>query len=197
MNPKILSSLGVLVVAGCVTAPTGPSLEAFPGRNKTWEQFQADDGACRDYAIAKAGGKSSADRANEAAVGSAAVGTAIGAAAGALIGGNAAGAGIGAGIGLITGSAVGSGSATGSYYSTQRVYDSAYYQCMYAKGNKVPTYGRRYVQSAEPVQPAYYPPPPSQPAPAANYGTTVASPPPNLTSENIPPPNAPPPPQSH
>jgi hypothetical protein len=194
MSSKILLVLGVLVLAGCVTAPTGPSLEAFPGRDKTWEQFQADDGACRDYAIARAGGKPAADRANEAAVGSAAVGTALGAAAGALIGGNAAAAGVGAGLGLITGSAVGSSTATGSYYSTQRVYDSAYFQCMYAKGNKVPTYGHRYVQS-EPVQRQYYAPPAtSQAPPPASYGsTTVASPPPNVSADSIPPPNAPPP----
>jgi uncharacterized protein YcfJ len=195
MNLKILSTLGVLVLAGCVTAPTGPSREAFPGRDKTFEQFQADDAACRDYAIVKSGGKPAADRANEAAVGSAAVGTALGAAAGALIGGNAAGAGVGAGIGLITGSAVGSGTATGTYYSTQRVYDSAYFQCMYAKGNKVPTYGR-YVQAAEPTQHRYSapPPPPTQGAPAASSGVTVTNPPSNLPPESIPPPNAPPPP---
>src|SRR5215470_14227632 len=118
MNLKILPALGVLLLAGCVTAPTGPSREAFPGRDKTFEQFQADDAACRDYALVKTGGKPAADRANEAAVGSAVVGTALGAAAGALIGGNAAGAGVGAGIGLLTGSAVGSGTAAGTYHST-------------------------------------------------------------------------------
>jgi hypothetical protein len=194
MNLKILSALGVVALAGCVTAPTGPSHEAFPGRDKTFEQFQADDAACRDYALARTGGKPSADRANEAAVGSAAVGTALGAAAGALIGGNAAGAGVGAGIGLITGSAVGSGTATGTYYSTQRVYDSSYYQCMYAKGNKVPTYGR-YVQSAEPRRQYYAPPPPpNAPPPPTSQAMPTANnsiPPPDAAP---PPPNAPPPP---
>jgi hypothetical protein len=189
MNLKLLSAAGVLALAGCVTVPSGPTRDAFPGRGKTFEQFQVDDMACRDYATAQTGGRSAADRANEAAVGSAVVGTAIGAAAGALIGGNHAGAGVGAGIGLLAGSAAGSGAAQGSYYSTQRRYDSAYYQCMYARGNKVPVYGR-YVQSASRApQPAYPPPPPNAPPPV------IANPPANLPPESIPPPNAPPPPR--
>jgi hypothetical protein len=183
MNLKLISAISVMALAGCATAPSGPTQEAFPGRDKSFEQFQIDDASCRDYATVQIGGKSSADRANEAAVGSAAVGTALGAAAGALIGGGSQGAAVGAGFGLITGAAVGSGNAQGAYYSTQRRYDGAYYQCMYAKGNKVPMYGR-YVQSAPPRQQYYNPAPPPPPP---------ASPPPNLPPESIPPPNAPPP----
>src|SRR5262249_53561021 len=175
---KILSAVGVLALAGCVTAPTGPTREAFPGRDKSFEQFQVDDASCRDYANVQAGGKSAADRANESAVGSAVVGTALGAAAGALIGGSHQGAGVGAGIGLVAGSAAGSGTAGASYQSTQRRYDGAYYTCMYSKGNKVPMYGR-YVQSAP--APQYYTPPP----------------PPNAPPPNIPPPHPPPPPAAH
>jgi len=189
MKLKILSAVGVLALAGCVTTPTGPTRDAFPGRDKSFEQFQADDGSCRDYAFAQIGGKSASDRANESAVGTAVVGTAIGAAAGALIGGSHQGAGVGAGIGLIAGSAAGSGTAGASYQSTQRRYDSAYYQCMYAKGNKVPMYGR-YVQAA-PAPQYYTPPPPPPNAPPPN----VVNPPANLAPENYPPPNAPPPPR--
>ena len=188
MNLKFLSAVGVLALAGCVTTPTGPTRDAFPGRAKSFEQFQADDASCRDYAFVQIGGKSAADRANESAVGSAAVGTAIGAAAGALIGGSHQGAGVGAGIGLIAGSAAGSGAAGASYQSTQRRYDSAYYQCMYAKGNKVPMYGR-YVQAAP--APQYYTPPPPPNAPPPN----VVNPPANLAPGDYPPPNAPPPPR--
>jgi len=103
-------------------------------------------------------------------------------------------------MGLIIGSAAGSGNSTGAGVSAQRRYDTAYHQCMYAKGNKVPVYGR-YVQStAQPRQPAYTaPPPPNAPPPPG------ATPPPNapppqgvmppadLPPESIPPPNAPPP----
>lgn len=183
MKLKLISLLAVAGLAGCVTVPSGPSREAFPGRGKTFEQFQVDDATCRDYAQAQIGGKSSADRANEAAVGSAVVGTALGAAAGALIGGGHQGAGVGAGVGLLAGSAAGSGAAQGTYRSSQRRYDGSYYQCMYAKGNKVPVYGR-YAQSARPAP--YYPPPPPP---------TIANPPANLPPESIPPPDAPPPPR--
>jgi hypothetical protein len=196
MNLKLLSAIGVIALAGCATAPSGPTREAFPGRDKSFEQFQIDDAQCREYANVQTGGKSAADRANESAVGSAVVGTALGAAAGALIGGNHTGAGVGAGVGLIAGSAVGSGNAAGAYQSTQRRYDGAYYQCMYAKGNKVPMYGR-YVQNAAPRQNYNNPPPPPPPPPPpASSPTIVTTPPANLPPESIPPPNAPPPPRN-
>jgi hypothetical protein len=178
MNPanwiRRCAALGALALGACATVPTGPTLQSLPGRTKTFEQFQVDDAACRAYADAQVGGRSATDRANEAAAGSAVAGTAIGAAAGAMIGGHQ-GAGVGAGIGLITGAAAGSGAAQTSYYSAQRRYDGAYHQCMYAKGNKVPVYGR-YAQAPRP-----------RPAP------TIAQPPANLPPEHIPPPNAPPP----
>ncbi len=198
MNLKLVSALGgIAILAGCATTPSGPSREAFPGRDKTFEQFQVDDAQCRDYALARIGGKESADRANSAAVGTAVVGTAIGAAAGALIGGGHQGAGVGAGMGLIVGSAAGSGQSEGQGYSTQRRYDGAYFQCMYAKGNKVPVYGR-YVQTTQPRQtysapPPASTPPPNAPPPASAPPPGAVTPPPNLPPESIPPPNAPPP----
>src|SRR5256885_8839888 len=134
MNLKVLSAVCVVALAGCATAPSGPTREAFPGRYKSFEQFQADDAACRDYASVQTGGKSAADRANETAVGSAVVGTAIGAAAGALIGGNSTGAGIGAGVGLLARSAAGRGTAEGAAPSAPRRHDRAVLQCLYAKG---------------------------------------------------------------
>lgn len=190
MNTKLLSAFGALaVLAGCATTPSGPSREAFPGRDKTFEQFQVDDAECRDYAVQRIGGRDAADRANSAAVGSAVVGTAIGAAAGALIGGGHQGAGVGAGMGLIVGSAVGSGQSDRDSYSAQRRYDVAYHQCMYAKGNKVPVYGR-YSQAARQrnyTAPAASAPPPNAPPP------NVVTPPANLPPESVPPPDAPPP----
>lgn len=131
---------GLLVLAGCVSLPPGPSLPAYPGTAKTFDQFSADDAACRQYALASAGGKTAQQAAQASAVESAAVGTAVGAAAGALIGGGK-GAGIGAGTGLVVGSAVGANTAQQSAYGTQQRYDGAYFQCMYAKGEKVPIAG--------------------------------------------------------
>lgn len=180
MKNKAALALMPLALAACASIPSGPTHPALPGRAKSFEQFQLDDASCRDYAVAQIGGRSSAERAQESAVASAVVGTAIGAAAGAAIGGHQ-GAGVGAGVGLIAGSAAGSGTARASYTATQRRFDGAYYQCMYAKGHKVPVYGR-YSQAQRSRS---YPPPQDAAPPVV--------PPPNIPPDKLPPPDAPPP----
>lgn len=144
-----------LVAAGCATVPTGPDVLALPGTGKNFEEFRADDYACRDYAAMQVGGKAQA--ANEAAVRNAAVGTAVGTVAGAAIGGRSS-AGVGAGMGLVVGSASGAEATRSAMYGSQRQYDNAYIQCMYAKGHRVPVSGN-YMPSPPP-QPAGVPPPP-------------------------------------
>ena len=162
MKPLSLSlaAIGTLLLAGCASVPTGPSILALPGTGKTFEQFRFDDAQCRDFAQAQIGGTAQ-EAANNAQLRSAAVGTAVGAVAGAAIGGHQ-GAGVGAGTGLLVGSAAGADSGYGSGYDAQRRYDNAYVQCMYAKGDKVPvTAGFVQSQPAAPAQPpANYPPPP-------------------------------------
>jgi len=159
----------------CATVPTGPSVMSLPGTGKNFEQFRIDDATCRQFAFEQVGGASGQQAAQDSVVTSAVVGTIIGAAAGAAIGSASgdmgAGAAIGAGSGLIIGSAAGSGYASGSYYETQRRYDNAYVQCMYAKGNRVPVYGRvserafaASARSASPPPAKYPPPPPPPPA---------------------------------
>ena len=100
------------LVAGCATMPSGPNVMVLPGPQKNFDQFQADQVSCQQYAQASIGGATAAQNAANSAVASAAVGTALGAAAGAIIGaaaGNAgAGAAWGAGTGLLFGSAAGS-----------------------------------------------------------------------------------------
>jgi hypothetical protein len=173
MNPRLKPILAVALagLAGCATLPEGPSLNALPGSRRTFEQFQADDAVCRQYAYAQVGGKTASQAANESVVASAAVGTALGAATGALVsGGSGSGAAVGAGVGLLAGSAVGTSYASGSYYATQQRYDGAYFQCMYTKGHKVPVSGgaaRTAPYYAPPAgQVAPYPPPPNAPPPA-------------------------------
>lgn len=186
------SVLGVLALSGCVVLPpSGPSLQALPGSRLSYEQFQADDASCRQYASAQIGGRTPAETAQESAGASAVAGTAIGALAGAAIGGNSEGAAIGAGIGLLTGALAGMDASQTSYGIAQRRFDSAYYSCMYARGHKVPASGR-YAQQvrAQPRAPVAPPadaaiPPPNAPPPAAPYV------PPYWPS--VPPPNAPPP----
>lgn len=138
------ASIGVVCLAmgGCAsTQPPAPSLAVMPGKGKSYEAFQRDDQYCQASAQQAVGYQSPGEAANQAAVGSAAVGTALGALAGAALGsvsGNVgAGAAIGAGTGLVAGSAVGAGNARVAGGSIQARYDTIYAQCMTATGNRV------------------------------------------------------------
>jgi hypothetical protein len=184
-----------LLLGGCVVVPpSGPSMMVLPGSRMTFEQFQIDDAACRQFATAQIGGQGAGEAAQQSAAASTVAGTAIGAAAGAALGGNSQGAAVGAGIGLLTGAMMGMGASEMSYREVQRRYDAAYYQCMYARGHRVPVYGS-FTESARPAAqpraPAAPPPPPPQtPAPAP---APILTPPPDA---GIPPPDAPPPPSA-
>ncbi len=130
----------VLLLASCATIPSGPSIMALPGSDKSFDQFRADDASCQEYATEQI--KTSPNRASiRSGVGTAALGTAVGAAAGALMGG-ASGAAIGAGSGLLGGTLIGSGTARGSGSMEQQRYDIGYTQCMYGKGHRVPVSGQ-------------------------------------------------------
>jgi uncharacterized protein YcfJ len=170
-----------LVLGACATVPVGPSMTVLPGTGKDFNQFQIDDATCRQFASQQVG--TTPDRAGtQSTVTGAAVGTLVGAALGAAIGAAAGspatGAAVGAGTGLFGGTLVGAGNAQASQVSVQKRYDSAYVQCMYAKGNQVPVAARSL------QQPAYTAP---APAPAAKV------PPPPPPPANAPPPPPPPP----
>jgi hypothetical protein len=179
-----IAAAASLALGGCVTFPSGPSVMALPGNQMSFDQFRADDYACRDYASQSIGGRDAQQAAIDSGVTSAVVGTAIGAIAGAAIGGNSHGAGVGAGTGLLFGSAAGAGAADASGRSLQYRYDAGYIQCMYSKGHRVPIAGRfssAPQRSAPPPPPrgTYAPPPPPgggyAPPPAPG---TYAPPPP-------------------
>ena len=168
-TPKF-SHYGLMLVSAallgaCTVIPTAPYVMALPGTGMSMERFKSDDMLCRDYAYIQIGGKSAESAARESAVTSAAVGTAIGALAGAAIGGNAQGAAVGAGTGLLFGSLVGTDAARTSGIGTQRQYDNAYIQCMYAKGQQVPVpasvaRSRNQAPAVAPAAAPAYPPPP-------------------------------------
>jgi hypothetical protein len=166
LRPRLFPALLTLGLLGaCTTMPEGPSVMVLPGTGKSFDQFRADDFECRQFASGQLGGpNASANAAADSGVRSAAVGTLLGAAAGAAINGGR-GAGVGAGAGLAMGGLAGTGAAEQSSGLTQRRYDIGYTQCMYAKGHRVPVYGR--------------------------YGAPMLSQPP---SPSVPPPNTPPPP---
>ena len=187
-------SAGLLLVAipllgACATVPTGPSVMVMPGSGKPFEVFQADDDACRQWAFRQSGAPPG-DFAVRSTVGGATIGTllggALGAAIGAAAGNPAMGAAVGAGSGLVLGSAGGASASNQTGMSLQQRYDIAYQQCMYAKGNQVPT----LAQSA-PRPTGFSAPPPPPPPPAAAPAAPVA--PPAAAPPPPPPPPGPPP----
>lgn len=189
MTPRLrllaLSPLAAMLAA-CVTVPAGPAVTVMPGPNKSFEQFRAEDDACRRYAEGAIGGSNAGQAGSDAAAANAVAGAAIGAAIGAILGsvsGQAGeGAAWGAGTGLLFGSAAGSNVAASSSYAMQRNYDIAYMQCMYSRGNQIPGRVAPRAQGAG-APPGY--PPPGYPPPGY--------PPPNYPPPNFPPPNYPPP----
>ncbi|MCM2327824.1 MAG: glycine zipper family protein [Lysobacter sp.] len=203
-----------LVLGACTVMPTGPSVMALPGSGKSVGQYQVDAVECRQYAdaVIAASGGGTAAAADNSAASTAAAGAVLGAATGAIIGaatGQAGhGAAIGAGTGLLFGAAAGSPYIAMSSWQLQRGYDSAYLQCMYARGNRVPTRG----YASGPSRPVYldrvpasaaYPPPNTPPPPGVPGGSAPGAsptapaagypPPQNIPPSSYPPPNTPPP----
>ena len=178
---SIFLLLILLVVGGCATLPTGPSVMVLPPPNKPFEQFQAEDAICRQWAAHQIG-MSPQQAVNQDTATGAVAGTAIGAGLGAAIGsasGNAGvGAAIGAGSGLVVGTAAGANAGQASGYEAQRRYDIAYQQCMYSKGNQIPGVVTR-TRTIRTVPPP--PPPPGYGSPPSGYGSPPSgygSPPP-------------------
>ena len=166
---KLAVIAGLLVLAGCATAPIGPRVTVLPGSTKSFDHFRADDIDCRNYAYQQIGGSSAEQAATDKAVGGAVIGTVIGALAGAAIGGHNS-AGVGAGVGLLVGSSAGASASQHSAYGSQRQYDNAYVQCMYAKGHRVPGSSGMVSNSGAPAYSAPlrdYPPPPPRDYPSA------------------------------
>ncbi len=145
---KFAAGLALALLGGCATQPMGPKVAVMPAPNKPFSVFQDDDVICRNYASRQSAGV--AEQANAGQVGTAAIGTVLGAGLGAAVGGGK-GAAVGAGAGALGGTAVGAGHAERGTMTAQQLYDIAYSQCMYSRGNQVPGY------TAPPSAP---PPPP-------------------------------------
>ncbi|MES1981702.1 MAG: glycine zipper family protein [Pseudomonadota bacterium] len=147
---KFIYCSALLLCCACTTPlPTGPRVAVMPAPGKPFDLFAAEEYSCRQYAQQSLSATPDATAQNVA--GSAVAGAAFGTVAGALLGGRE-GAPIGAGVGLIAGSAAGSNQAAYGARDAQWRYDTAYKQCMYAKGNQVPGYR---------MQPRVLPPPPN------------------------------------
>lgn len=159
LPPRIYVAVGLLLLSGCASMPTGPSVLVLPGTGKSFDQFRADDAICRQYAFELVGGAAPRQSANDSMARSAVTGTIVGAAAGAAIGGNQ-GAGVGAGTGLLVGSMAGTSAGEAAGYGSQQRYDNAFIQCMYAKGHRVPVSGQMTSHPIPPPPPGIPPPPP-------------------------------------
>src|SRR3990172_9151034 len=97
--PARVTAIGlvVLLFTGCATIPTSPSVMVLPGAGKSFEQFQADNAVCRDWASQQIG-TTSTTAAAQSTAGTAAIGTVLGAGLGAAIGAASAHPGTGAAI---------------------------------------------------------------------------------------------------
>ena len=158
---KVFFCIAMLAMSGCASLPNGPGVMVLPGSGLSFERFRNDDAVCQQFASFQVGGTTPNQAGVNSGVTSAVVGTALGAAAGAAIGGGQ-GAAIGAGTGLVAGGLVGTSAANSSMYDVQQRYDTAYIQCMYAKGHRVPVSGHIEQQSdyRQPSSSSPYPPPP-------------------------------------
>ncbi len=153
-------------LAGCATIPSGPTARVFPGSDKTFEEFQADDATCRAWAGQRIG-LTPEEISKQSTFTGTGIGAVLGAGLGALLGSASGNAGIGAAIGAGTGALIGTsaGADHGRVYGyeAQQQYNTYYLQCMYLKGNQVPGVeaprrGQRYTPPPPPNMP---PPPPA------------------------------------
>ena len=132
----VVAAATAVAVAGCAMRPMGPSVAVMPAANKPFDAFQQEVTSCKQYADQQVSGQ--AEAANAQAVGSAFLGSGLGAAFGGALGGGS-GAGVGAATGAIAGTGAGAAqSSQAAQPAIQQQYDTAFEQCMYAKGNQVP-----------------------------------------------------------
>ena len=142
MSLVVVAMASLSLIGGCATAPLGPMVQVVPPPGKPLDLFQQEVQECKKWAFDQMGGQAAVDDANQRAVVKGVFGTLLGTAAGVVLGagvGNAgAGAGIGAGAGMVGGAGAGAASSANSTLTLQQLYDNAFVQCMYAKGNQVP-----------------------------------------------------------
>src|SRR2546422_1838523 len=110
MRTGVLALVFTLSLGACATVPLGPSVMVLPGTGKSFDQFQADDAVCRQWASVQTG-TTPQQAAGSSTAKSGVLGTLLGAGLGAAIGAATGhpgvGAAVGAGGGLLAGTAGG------------------------------------------------------------------------------------------
>jgi hypothetical protein len=152
------------LLSACATQPIGPTVQVLPAAGKPFDVFAQEETYCKNYAQGQIAG--AVQQANNAAIGTGILTAGLGTAAGALIGGGY-GARAGLATGAVAGGAVGADYSANSQIPIQQRYDTAYTQCMYAKGNQVPGADQSTAQlpPAPPPAPAPQTAPPPPPPP--------------------------------
>src|SRR5256885_751011 len=116
MRTGVLALVFTLSLGACATVPLGPSVMVLPGTGKSFDQFQADDAVCRQWASVQTG-TTPQQAAGSSTAKSGVLGTLLGAGLGAAIGAATGhpgvGAAVGAGGGLLAGTAGGGGGGGG------------------------------------------------------------------------------------
>src|SRR3989442_1622125 len=110
MRTGVLALVFTFSLGACATVPLGPSVMVLPGTGKTFDQFQADDAVCRQWASLQTGTTPQQAAGSSTAKGAALgtlLGAGLGAAIGAATGHPGVGAAVGAGGGLLAGGAGG------------------------------------------------------------------------------------------
>ena len=193
ITKAVAAAATAALVAGCATVPVGPAVPAYPGTQKSAEQFASDDAACRGQAQAYVD-PNAVQRTNDAAaanvVGSTLLGAAIGALFGSITGDAGPGAAIGAGFGALGGSAVAADRSGYSSAQLQAMYDRVYFDCMFARGHRVPApaIGYRPYRGGYAVPPGATPAPADAPPPRSYSPPTSAPPGSGYPPEGTPPP---------
>ena len=182
MRPHILVRVplagALALLAGCVTAPLGPTVAVMPGPGKTSAQYSADASNCQQMAQAAIAGPTQNAQGGAAVTtaGGAALGAGVGALFGAATGNVGAGAAWGAGTGLMIGGASAGGAGAASSYSLQNQYNAIYVQCMGQLGNAQPS--RVVRRTYKPLARVAAPPPPAAPAGQFAVPPNALTPPP-------------------
>ncbi len=164
VGASLLLLVGLLPTGAWAERPDGPRVVVNPEPGKPPDLFAAEQDFCRSEA--EFGVES--DTGSGSILRSAVIGTVLGAAAGAVFSGRRHdNTGIGAVAGMVIGAANGASRQSADDEYAQRRYDTAYEQCMLAKGNGTPR--AVYRQAA----PRYAPPP--GPTPTSTHPSGAAS----------------------
>src|SRR3989449_7332708 len=112
MRTGVLALVFTLSLGACATVPLGPSVMVLPGTGKSFDQFQADDAVCRQWASVQTG-TTPQQAAGSSTAKSGALGTLLGAGLGAAIGAATGHPGVGAAVGAGGGPPAGKGRGAG------------------------------------------------------------------------------------